>query len=183
MRVVNPDDVIPHVLALNMQDRKVARPSKVVEMAILDVTECTVYYVPVPDSTAPANDCNARPVVMPALPAPGDHPLHLVPGPAPAVRQEQRTRALGHHRLLLETVQHVQVHRVGLVGGREAQDQDHSRSAVRMSSHHLPPPGLPAPHREVLLRVLHVEDRHVEEKLRVTGAVSQAGPVIMNRIL
>ena len=136
--------------------------------------------VPVPDPAAPADDGNARPGVVAATP--GDDAVRLVVSSARTVRQDQGTRALRHHGLLLQAVQHVQVHRVRLLGGRQGQHQDHSRSSIGVSPQHLPPPGLPGPHSEVLLCVLHVEDCHVEKKLRVTmaRATRQAGPVIMH---
>ena len=80
------------------------------------------------------------------------------------MREDQRSRALRHHGLLLQAVQQVQVHRVGLGGRRESQDQDDTRPTIGMSPHHLPPPGLAAAESEVLLPVLHVEDGDVEEK-------------------
>ena len=118
-----------------------------------------------PDPAAPADDGSAGPGVDAATP--GDHPVSLVVSPARTVGQDQRTRALGHHGLLLQTVQHVQVHRVGLGGVGQGQHQDHSRSATGMSPHHLPPPGLTGPESEVLLPVLHVEDGDVEQKFGV----------------
>ena len=134
--------------------------------------------LPVPDPAAPADDGNARPGVVAATP--GDDAVRLVVGSARTVRQDQGTRALRHHGLLLQAVQHVQVHGVGLGGRGEGQHQDHARSTAGMSPHHLPPPGLPGPESEVLLSVLHVEDGDVEEKFGVFCSLGLAGAVIMH---
>ena len=121
--------------------------------------------LPVPNPAAPADDGNAGPGVDAATP--GNHSVRLVVSSGRAVREDEGPGALRHHGLLLQAVQHVQVHRVGLGGRGEGQHQDHSGPPAGMSPHHLPPPGLPGPESEVLLPVLHVEDGDVEEKLGV----------------
>ena len=120
-----------------------------------------------PDPAAPADDGNAGPLIVSTTATPGDDAVTLVPRTARTAGQQEGPRALRHHGLLLQAVQYVQVHGVGLGGRGEGQHQDHARSTTGMSPHHLPPPGLAAAESEVLLPVLHVEDGDVEEKFVV----------------
>lgn len=134
--------------------------------------------VPVPDPAAPADDGDSCPGVVAATP--GDHAVCLVVSPASTVRQHQRPRALRHHRLLLQAVQGVQVHQVGLGRRGQGQHQDNSGPPAGMSPHRLPPPGLPGAQSEILLPVLHVEDGDVEQEFGVFGSLAQEGAVIMH---
>ena len=77
----------------------------------------------------------------------------------------------------------LQIYRVCLLWGRQAQHQDNSRSTIGMSPHHFPPPGLFGPHGKILLSVFHVEYCHVEEKLGLTITIGPVGSVVMHKIL
>ena len=131
-----------------------------------------------PDPTSPTYDPHPHPAITRASTSRPD-PLHLITSSSGTVRQEQRTRADGHLRLLLETIKDVHVHHPRLVRRGQSQHQDDTIASIRMSPDQLPLPMVVGSERVVSVDILQVEHRDVEQELGlVRGGLGTAVQVV-----